>query len=64
MVYAPTLLIAGSAWAAQSLGLIDSAALATIPFELVVGVCTAIGALGVIVGTVLAVRLYATRELG
>lgn len=64
MVYAPTLLIAGSAWAAQSLGLIDSTALSSIPVELVVGVCTAIGALGIIIGTVLAIRLYATRELG
>ncbi|MFJ2544810.1 ABC-2 transporter permease [Microbacterium sp. NPDC087589] len=64
MVYAPTLLIGGSAWAAQSLGLIDSTALASIPLELVVGVCAAIGALGIIVGTVLAVRLYSTRELG
>lgn len=63
MVYAPTLLIAGSAWAAQSLGLIDSTALASIPVELVVGVCAGIGALGIIVGTGLAVRLYSTREL-
>lgn len=62
-VYAPTLLIAGAAWAGQAMGLIDGDTFSAIPLELVIGASIAIGALGILIGTFTAVRLYATREL-
>lgn len=63
MVYAPVMLIAGGAWLAQSTGLIDSDMITAIPLTLGVGACVVIGALSLIIGTVIAVRLYSTREL-
>jgi len=63
MVYAPTILIVGAAWIAQAAGVIDGEALGSIPFALGLGVCAAIGVLGILIGTVVAVRLYARREL-
>lgn len=63
VVYAPTLLIAGAAWVGQATGMIDGEALSSITPGLAVGVCVAIGAVGIIVGTIAAIRLYATREL-
>jgi ABC-2 family transporter protein len=63
MVYAPTILIVGAAWIAQAVGVIDGEALGSIPFALGLGVCAAIGVLGILIGTVVAVRLYVRREL-
>lgn len=63
MVYAPTILIVGAAWIAQETGLIDGDDISSIPFALGLGICAAIGVLGIVIGTVVAVRLYAKREL-
>lgn len=63
VVYAPTILIAGAAWLAQATGLLDTKAMASIPLGLGAGICVAIGLLGIIIGTAVAVRLYARREL-
>ncbi|TFV84472.1 ABC-2 transporter permease [Microbacterium sp. dk485] len=63
MVYAPTILIVGAAWIAQAAGVIDGDVLGSIPFALGLGICAAIGVLGIVVGTLIAVRLYSTREL-
>lgn len=63
VVYAPTLLIAGAAWVGQATGMIDDAALSSIPLGLAVGVCIAIGTAGMIIGTLTGVRLYAGPEL-
>ncbi|WP_431031391.1 ABC-2 transporter permease [Plantibacter sp. RU18] len=63
VVYAPVLLIAGAAWINQATSVIDGDIINTIPLEVGVGACVAIGTLGIITGTLLAVRLYTTREL-
>lgn len=63
VVYALTILIAGAAWLAQATGLLDTKAMASIPLGLGAGICVAIGLLGIIIGTAVAVRLYARREL-
>lgn len=63
MVYAPTILIVGAAWIAQAAGVIGGDVLGSIPFALGLGICAAIGVLGIVVGTLVAVRLYSTREL-
>ena len=63
MVYAPVLLIAGGAWITQTTGIIDGDTIGSIPLGLGVGVCLAVGALGIIIGTAVAVRLYSTRDL-
>lgn len=63
MVYAPTLLIAGAAWLAQATGAIDGDAIGAIPPALGLGACVAVGVLGIVIGTITAVRLYSTREL-
>ena len=63
MVYAPTVLIVGVAWIGQATGVINGEVVSSIPFPLGLGACVAIGVLGIIVGTVLAARLYSKREL-
>jgi hypothetical protein len=63
MVYAPVILVACAAWIAQAMGVLDDDAIGSIPLALGVGICTAIGVLGVTLGTVIAVRLYSKREL-
>ncbi len=63
MVYAPTVLIVGIAWIGQATGAIDGDSISSIPFGLGLGICVAIGVLGIIIGTILAVRLYSKREL-
>ncbi|KAA9156418.1 ABC-2 transporter permease [Microbacterium lushaniae] len=63
MVYAPTILIVGAAWIVQASGVIDGVVLGSIPFALGLGICATIGVLGIVVGTLIAVRLYSTREL-
>lgn len=63
MVYAPVLLIAGGAWIAQSTGMLNGDVISSIPFALGVGVCVVIGVLGVVIGTVVAARLYSSRDL-
>ena len=63
MVYAPVLLIAGGAWITQATGIIDGDTIGAIPLGLGVGACLIVGALGIIIGTAVAARLYQTREL-
>lgn len=63
MVYAPTILIAGGAWIGQATGLLSSETFGSPPLALIVGICVAIGVAGITVGTALAARLYATREI-
>ncbi|WP_144875146.1 ABC-2 transporter permease [Microbacterium sp. 1.5R] len=63
MVYAPALLLAAAAWASQAFGLVDGDLIGTIPPALGLSVCVAVGVVGIVVGTILAVRLYSTREL-
>lgn len=63
MVYVPALLVAGGAWIAQSAGLLDSNMIASIPLTLGVWICVAIGALSLVAGTAIAVRMYSSREL-
>lgn len=63
MVYAPALLLAAGAWISQTFGLIDGDVVGAIPPILGLGVCVALGVVGLVVGVALAVRLYSTREL-
>lgn len=63
VVYAPALVLAAAAWASQTFGLVDGDAIASIPPALGIGVCVAVGALGIIIGTAIAVRTYSTRQL-
>jgi len=63
--YAPALLIAGLAWLAQAIGVLDGAqeAAVGVPLPLVVGLGLTLGALGIAVGVLVAVPLYRKREL-
>lgn len=63
MAYAPALVIAGLAWLGQELGLLTSDAPAPAPVAVLVGIGFALGVLGVVVGTAVAVRQYEGREL-
>ncbi len=63
MAYAPALVIAGLAWLGQELGLLSSNTAAPAPVPVLAGLGFAIGVLGVVVGTLLAVRQYEGREL-
>lgn len=63
MVYAPALLLAAGAWISQTFGLIDGDVIGAIPPALGLGVCVAVGVVGLVVGVAVAVRLYSTREL-
>lgn len=62
MVYAPAIVIAGAAWIAQAVG-VDGDVVGSIPLAMGIGICAAIGVLGIVIGTVLAVRIYSRREL-
>ncbi len=63
MAYAPALVIAGLAWLGQELGLLTSDAAAPAPIPVLAGIGFAVGALGIVVGALLAVRQYEGREL-
>ncbi len=63
MAYAPALVIAGLAWLGQELGLLTSDASAPAPVAVLAGIGFALGVLGVVVGTAVAVRQYEGREL-
>lgn len=63
MAYAPALVIAGLAWLGQELGLLTSDAPAPAPVAVLAGIGFALGVLGVVVGTAVAVRQYEGREL-
>ncbi|KNY04031.1 ABC-2 transporter permease [Microbacterium sp. GCS4] len=63
MVYAPALLLAAGAWISQTFGLVDGDVIGAIPPALGLGVCVAVGVVGLVVGVAVAVRLYSTREL-
>ena len=52
-----------AAWLAQATGAIDGDAIGAIPPALGFGACVAVGVLGIVIGTITAVRLYSTREL-
>ncbi|WP_300268893.1 ABC-2 transporter permease [Microbacterium sp.] len=62
MVYAPAVVIIGAAWIAQAFG-VDGDVIGSIPPTLGLGVCVAIGVLGIVIGTVVAIRVYSRREL-
>lgn len=62
MVYAPAIVIAGAAWIAQAVG-VDGDVVGSIPLAMGIGICAAIGVLGIVIGTVFAVRIYSRREL-
>lgn len=63
MAYAPALVIAGLVWLGQELGLLTSDAPAPAPVAVLAGIGFALGVLGVVVGTAVAVRQYEGREL-
>ncbi|KQZ24242.1 hypothetical protein [Microbacterium sp. Root553] len=54
-----------AAWLAQATGAIDGDgdAIGAVPPALRLGACVAVGVLGIVIGTITAVRLYSTREL-
>lgn len=62
MVYAPAFVIVGVAWIAQTLG-VGSDVIGSIPPAVGVGSCVATGLLGIIIGTIMAVRFYSRREI-
>ncbi|OAN26853.1 hypothetical protein A4X17_09755 [Plantibacter sp. H53] len=63
--YAPALAIAGLAWLAQAIGVLDGVqeAATGVPLPLAVGLGLALGATGIVVGVLVAVPLYRKREL-
>lgn len=61
--YAPALVVAALAWLGQTTGTITTANFSGIPVGLAVGVGFGIGAVGIIVGTLVALRTYRDREL-
>jgi len=61
--YAPALVVAALAWLGQTTGTITTANFSGIPVGLAVGVGFGIGAIGIIVGTLVALRTYRDREL-
>jgi hypothetical protein len=63
MAYAPAFAIAGLAWVGQATGVITSNAGTPAPVAVIAAICFTIGALGVIAGCLLALRLYRRREL-
>lgn len=65
MSFAPALVVAGLAWLAQATGLLEpmQEAASDVPFGVGIGVCVAIGVIGIVVAVVLATASYRTREL-
>lgn len=63
VVYAPALLIAAGAWLGQATGVITTENVIALSVIVPIGVCAAIGAVGIAVGIALASRVYAKREL-
>lgn len=63
--YAPALVIVGLAWVAQAIGVLEGVqeAAAGVPLPLVVGLGLTLGAVGIVVGVLVAVPLYRKREL-
>ena len=61
--YAPALVVAALAWLGQTTGTITTENFSGIPVGLAVGVGFGIGAVGIIVGTLVALRTYRDREL-
>ena len=62
IVYAPAIVIAGAAWIAQAVG-VDGDVIGSIPLAVGLSICAIVGALGIVIGTALAVRVYSRREL-
>ncbi|SDI01156.1 ABC-2 transporter permease [Agrococcus jejuensis] len=62
VAYAPAFVVAGLAWIAQALGLTGGVASAPQPVPILLG-GLALGALGIVVGAVLATRAYRAREI-
>lgn len=63
VIYAPALLIAAAIWVSQTFGLVDGDAIVSIPPALTIGVCLAVGLIGLVVGILVAIRVCSTREL-
>lgn len=61
--YAPALIVAGLAWLGQATGTITTENFSGIPVSLVVGVGFGVGVVGIIVGTLVSMRIYQSREL-
>lgn len=63
VVYAPALLLAAAMWISQSFGLVSADLIGSIPPVLGLGVCIAIGVLGLALGVATSIRTYTSREL-
>lgn len=63
VAYAPAAVVAGGAWLAQAVGLIEGGATAMPPVAPVVVAGLAIGAAGAALGALLAARAYRAREI-
>jgi len=63
VIYAPALFLAAGVWLSQTFGLFDADSVGTIPPTLAVGCCIAIGMVGIVIGTAVAIRMYASKDL-